>query len=43
MSGVTPDRIWPVIMPGSDTRPTASSEFVIGISETLMAVCLASR
>ena len=41
-SGDTPDRIWPVIIPGSDTTPTANSEFVIGINEVCNAVRRAS-
>ena len=31
MTGVIPDRIWPVIIPGRDTMPTASKELIIGI------------
>ena len=30
-SGVTPERICPVIIPGSATRPTANMELITGI------------
>ena len=30
--GDTPERIWPVIIPGRDTNPTANREFIVGIN-----------
>jgi hypothetical protein len=42
IKGETPDNICPVIIPGIDTRPTAKSEFVIGISEARSAMFRAS-
>lgn len=42
MSGETPDNICPVIIPGNDTKPTASNILVIGISAALSATFLAS-
>lgn len=41
MSGEMPDRICPVIMPGSETKPTAKKPFIRGISEALKAFNLA--
>ena len=38
ISGEMPDNIWPVIMPGIETRPTANRELVIGIREDLKAM-----
>jgi hypothetical protein len=38
MSGDTPDNIWPVIMPGMETSPTANSELVMGIRDALKAI-----
>ena len=43
INGETPERIWPVIIPGSETRPTANSELVIGMSEALSAIIRACR
>jgi hypothetical protein len=40
--GKTPDSICPVIIPGSETIPTAKSIFVIGISDVLNATTFAS-
>ena len=33
ISGDTPDRICPVIMPGNDTSPTANNELMTGIND----------
>ncbi len=33
--GSTPKMICPVIIPGSETMPTARSEFICGIKEAL--------
>ena len=38
VNGDIPDKICPVIMPGSETRPTANSEFVIGINAVFSAM-----
>ena len=38
MSGGTPDKIWPVIMPGSETSPTANNVLTWGMS----AACIAT-
>mgnify|MGYP003323695398 CR=1 FL=1 len=42
VNGDFPDKICPVIIPGSETRPTANSEFVIGINDALSAMPFAS-
>ena len=41
ISGDTPDRIWPVIIPGSETSPTANSELIKGIIAARRAARLA--
>jgi hypothetical protein len=33
INGETPLSIWPVIIPGMETRPTANRELVIGMRE----------
>jgi len=38
IKGETPDKICPVIMPGSDTSPTANKELIIGIRDALKAI-----
>ena len=38
ISGDTPERIWPVIIPGRETNPTAKREFVIRIRAALKAM-----
>lgn len=35
IKGSTPDNICPVIIPGSETKPTASNELIWGIMEAL--------
>ena len=38
INGETPDKIWPVIIPGSETNPTANNELVIGMSAARSAM-----
>ena len=41
INGSTPERICPVIIPGSETNPTANKEFIWGIRADLNAIFLA--
>ena len=41
VNGDVPDKICPVIIPGSETSPTAKSELIIGIKDALKATFFA--
>ena len=43
VSGSIPERIWPVIIPGSETNPTANRVLIWGIIAVSMAILRAFR